>query len=132
MSLRKPLTGQSRLATRGQGMLDDHPAITTYEEGEIKNIPVADIKPNPDQPRKTLKKESLAELSQSIKDVGLLQPIIVKILDDSSIQLVAGQRRLEAVTASVHEAPYEVLLVREGDGVNQHIQRAEDLPDLSK
>jgi ParB family chromosome partitioning protein len=97
MSSRKPLKGQTRLATRGQAKLDDHPAVTTYDEGEIKNIPVADIKPNPDQPRKNLNRESLSELSQSIKDVGLLQPIIVKILDDGSVQLVAGQRRLEAI-----------------------------------
>ncbi len=59
-------------------------------------IPVAVIKPNPRQPRQYFDPETLAELSESIKERGLLQPVIVRRDDDGGYTLVAGERRLRA------------------------------------
>ena len=61
----------------------------------VEEIPLAKIRPNPYQPRKHFDPESLAELSESIKTHGLLQPIVVKEDIDGYI-LIAGERRLRA------------------------------------
>jgi ParB family chromosome partitioning protein len=70
------------------------------ETAEIRMVPVARIRPNPFQPRKEFAPEELASLANSIKDNGLLQPIVVrKGVGGSEIwELVAGERRLRAVT----------------------------------
>jgi len=65
------------------------------KKGGVEEIAVAKIRPNPYQPRKHFDAESLAELSESIKTHGLLQPIVVKEDLDGYI-LIAGERRLRA------------------------------------
>jgi len=62
----------------------------------IKEIELGDISPNPYQPRKQFNKDSLKELSESIKRHGLLQPIVVVDKGDDEYLLVAGERRLRA------------------------------------
>lgn len=64
----------------------------------LVEVNVASIHPNPYQPRATFDEESIAELAQSIQQVGLLQPLLVRKLDDG-YELVAGERRLRAVTS---------------------------------
>lgn len=59
-------------------------------------IPVASVVPNPKQPRSVFDEDALAELSESIKEVGLLQPIVVRPLDAGRYELVMGERRLRA------------------------------------
>lgn len=59
-------------------------------------IPVDQIQPNPDQPRRIFEAEKIHELAASIAQYGLLQPITVQQLDRSTYQLVAGERRLLA------------------------------------
>jgi len=70
-------------------------SFDTHSSGEIKNIPIDMISPNPYQPRKNFDKEALFELSESIKRHGLLQPIVVIDKGDNYL-LVAGERRLRA------------------------------------
>ena len=62
---------------------------------EIKDIPINEIRPNPYQPRKSFNEESLRELSESIKNHGVFQPIIVK-KGIRGYDLIAGERRLRA------------------------------------
>ena len=64
--------------------------------GGVRNIPVAQIEPNPEQPRLTFEEESLHELSASIREHGVLQPILVRPLDEGGYQLIAGERRWRA------------------------------------
>lgn len=64
----------------------------------LAEVNVASIHPNPYQPRATFDEESIAELAQSIQQVGLLQPLLVRKVDDG-YELVAGERRLRAVTS---------------------------------
>lgn len=65
------------------------------KKGGVEEIVISKIRPNPYQPRKHFDPESLAELSESIKTHGLLQPIVVKEDLDGYI-LIAGERRLRA------------------------------------
>lgn len=65
------------------------------KKGGVEEIALVKIRPNPYQPRKHFDPESLAELSESIKTHGLLQPIVVKEDLDGYI-LIAGERRLRA------------------------------------
>lgn len=64
----------------------------------LVEISVAAIHPNPYQPRATFDEESIAELAQSIQQVGLLQPLLVRKVENG-YELVAGERRLRAVTS---------------------------------
>ena len=73
---------------------------TTNNKNETNNnvqkINISQIVPNPLQPRKNFKNEELKELSSSIKNQGLIQPIIVKPTDDNQFQIIAGERRWRA------------------------------------
>lgn len=69
-------------------------ATQSKDEG-VLNIEIGKIKPNPHQPRKKLNKARLQELADSIKEHGILQPLVVSKTGDN-YQLIAGQRRLEA------------------------------------
>lgn len=62
---------------------------------EIQDIPINEIRPNPYQPRKSFNEEALRELSESIKNHGVFQPIIVK-KEIRGYDLIAGERRLRA------------------------------------
>jgi len=65
----------------------------------FRRVPIAQIRPNPYQPRKSFRPEELAELEASIKASGLLQPITVRPAGKGQgYELIAGERRLRAVT----------------------------------
>lgn len=68
----------------------------SYSENEIIYLPVNKILPNPYQPRKDYNRESLMELSGSIKQYGVLQPILVRYINNRIYELVSGERRLKA------------------------------------
>lgn len=65
-------------------------------EKEVKNIPINLIRPNTYQPRKIFSHDGIIELSQSIKEYGVLQPISVRKNGTSNFELIAGERRLRA------------------------------------
>lgn len=65
--------------------------------GALKDLPLASISPNPWQPRREFNEEALAELVSSIEASGLLQPVVVRPVG-SRFELIAGERRLRAVT----------------------------------
>ena len=72
-------------------------------------LPLSEIIPNKDQPRKTFDEMTLAELSESIKQHGVLQPLLVRPLPGGGYQLVAGERRWRACRmAGVREVPVVV------------------------
>jgi ParB family transcriptional regulator, chromosome partitioning protein len=64
-------------------------------KGSVQQIPLSKIKPNPYQPRKVFKSEDLQELIQSVKDRGILQPIVVRRKGDHW-EIIAGERRFRA------------------------------------
>jgi len=62
----------------------------------LSDIPVASVSPNPNQPRVHFDEESLTELSASIAEMGVLQPILVRPVDGGAFELIAGERRWRA------------------------------------
>lgn len=74
----------------------------SYETGDrdeqrtIMQIPIHMIKTNPYQPRRNFDSESIAELAESVKKYGVIQPITVRKLADSQYELIAGERRVRA------------------------------------
>ncbi len=79
----------------------------------VLNIPVQNIRPNPHQPRKEFKEESLEELAQSVKNHGLIQPITVRYIGEKRFELISGERRLRATKlAGLEEIP---AYIREAD-----------------
>ena len=68
---------------------------TTESQRRLLEIPVEKIVPNPNQPRVTFDDDTIAELAQSISQVALIQPLVVR-RSGSGDELVAGERRLRA------------------------------------
>lgn len=68
----------------------------TENGSETVTLRISEIEPNRDQPRKEFDEQALAELSQSIMQYGVLQPILVRPLIDGGYQIVAGERRYRA------------------------------------
>ena len=94
---RDKLVGKKTKLAGIQKHLEDHPAnLNNYQDGSFYHVEVSLILPNPDQPRKFFDKESLNELAASIKQKGVLQPVIIRKDGNGSIYLVAGERRLKA------------------------------------
>ena len=92
----KLATKKTKLATTPE-RLEDHPAnLNNYQDGSFFHVDVDLILPNPDQPRKFFDEEALQELATSVKEKGVLQPVIIRKTDDGEIFLVAGERRLKA------------------------------------
>jgi ParB family transcriptional regulator, chromosome partitioning protein len=79
----------------GRGLAAILPRTGKVEDG-LREIPPDLIQPNARQPRKTFDQARLAELAESIRTRGVLQPIVVRPLAGGSFELVAGERRLRA------------------------------------
>ncbi len=84
--------------------------LKTYmETGRVVFLPARAIRPNPAQPRKVFREEALQELSESIRQHGILQPLSVRRVG-TSYELIAGERRLRAAqTAGLTEIPCIVM-----------------------
>lgn len=67
-----------------------------YEHGKIYDLILTSLSPNPDQPRKVFSDVEIQVLADSIEEKGLLQPILVKELEDGQIIIVSGERRFRA------------------------------------
>ncbi len=88
------------------------PEISEVTRG-VMSIPIESIEPNPDQPRKKFLKDDLDDLARSIVEKGIIQPLIVRKIDDKNdnYQIVAGERRWRAAQiARIHSVP---VIVRE-------------------
>lgn len=77
----------------------------------LRHVPIELLHPNPNNPRKHFAEEELESLAKSLKDKGLLQPLVVRPRNDGSFEIVAGERRWRASQrAGLHEIP---VLIRE-------------------
>lgn len=115
----------NRRSGLGKGITSLIPLADTAaaEEGgppALAELPVADITPNPHQPRVHFDEESLSELAASIAQLGVLQPVLVRPVD-GGFQLIAGERRWRAAQrAGLATVP---AIVRESDDVSA-VERA--------
>lgn len=78
------------------GVYDSSLSDITNADERIMQLPVEKILPSPHQPRQTFKAETLSDLAESIKEHGLIQPLIVCRLSSGDYELIAGERRLRA------------------------------------
>ena len=90
----------ARLSGLGKGLgaliPADATAIVMGDQPRLEDIPVASIVPNPHQPRVHFDEESLSELAASIREIGVLQPVLVRGTADGTYELIAGERRWRA------------------------------------
>ncbi len=89
---------------RGQGLSQNVLSLlaadssTIVRPSAIRNISVTKVEPNPNQPRLAMDKAGLLDLTASVKEHGVLQPILVRPLADGRYQLIAGERRWRAAS----------------------------------
>ena len=80
------------------------------EDSELQYLPISKVEPRIDQPREIFNEESLQELSESIAQYGLIQPITARKLDSGYYQIIAGERRWRAARlAGLTEVPVRVI-----------------------
>lgn len=80
---------------RGLGSLIPQ-GTATASDSVLREIPIAHIRPNQFQPRKSFDEEALSSLVDSVKAVGILQPVLVRQVSDDEFELIAGERRYRA------------------------------------
>ena len=106
------------------------------EESELQQLAIDSLRPGKYQPRTRMDEASLAELAESIRSRGVIQPIVVRPVDDAQYEILAGERRwraariasLQRIPAIVKEVPDEAAL---GIGLIENIQR-EDLNPIEE
>ena len=107
---------QKRRLGRGLAALigdDTSEEAVVQDARSLRHVPVELLHPNPNNPRKHFAEEDLESLAKSLKDKGLLQPLVVRPRADGSFEIVAGERRWRASQrAGIHELP---VLIRELD-----------------
>jgi ParB family chromosome partitioning protein len=86
--------------------------------GKLLDIPIRAIRPNPFQPRKEMGEREILELAESIREFGVLQPVLVKRVEDG-YELIAGERRFRAATKA--GLPVIPAIVIETEPLNQQI-----------
>jgi ParB family transcriptional regulator, chromosome partitioning protein len=123
------MQAQKRRLGRGLAALigDDVVEAASPEDFRgLRHLPIELLHPNPNNPRKTFREEELEDLSRSIREKGLLQPLVVRQRDDGEYEIVAGERRWRASQrAGLHELP---VLIRElSDGETLEIALIENI-----
>src|SRR5574344_889566 len=81
---------------RGLDALIDTGEVRTQGSSNLNEIPLSQISPNPNQPRREFDEEALQELANSIREVGIIQPITLRQVEDGKYQIIAGERRWRA------------------------------------
>ncbi len=116
---RKPGLGKGLGALIPEGTASEATPAVTESAGPLRMVLVTSIRPNPFQPRKSFTDESLQTLASSVRELGVLQPIIVRPVEGESnlFELIAGERRWRAAGL----AGLEVVPVLVQDDVNDRL-----------
>ena len=95
---------------RGLGALLTEPETTLTTPEAKKTLPIQKLEPNRSQPRQFFDEEALAELAESIRQHGLIQPVVVRPLKSGYYQIIAGERRWRAARlAGLRELPVNII-----------------------
>ena len=128
---------ENKLEKRGLGrglsaLMADVDLIPSERPAPRQVLPVEQMTPNPDQPRRSFAPEALQELADSLRSRGMLQPLIVRPhpSDKGLYQIVAGERRWRAAQiAQLHEVPVIVRELSDTEvlevAIVENIQRAD-------
>jgi ParB family chromosome partitioning protein len=108
-------------------LIGDEAAPTRGESPRnTRTLPVAFLKPGKFQPRKFFAEEALNDLAQSVKEKGILTPILVRPLGGDSYEIVAGERRWRAAQmAKLHDVPGVVREMADAEALELNVQRAD-------
>ena len=95
-----------------------------------RKVPIEHVRANPRNPRKLFSEAELTELSDSIRERGIIQPIVVRARGADNFEIIAGERRWRAAQrANLHEVPIVVLDVNDGEALElaiiENVQRAD-------
>jgi ParB family chromosome partitioning protein len=127
--------GRSRLG-RGLaaliGDVSDESGVTSTPRVGQRKVPAAFLRPNPRNPRRAFGEEELAELASSIRERGIIQPIVVRVVEGArdAYEIIAGERRWRAAQiAGLHEVPIVVVEVDDRQALEiaiiENVQRAD-------
>jgi ParB family transcriptional regulator, chromosome partitioning protein len=111
-------------------LMGDIPPENVQTKSSSEKIPIHFVHANPSQPRKNFNQELLNELSESIKEQGIIQPILVRKKSEDKYEIVAGERRWRAAQlAKIHEVPVIILNVDDKKSLEfailENIQRSD-------
>ena len=98
MAVHKKYNRNAKVNALGRGLdaLISTGTVSAQGSSTINEVPIDQIEANPDQPRREFDPVALEELANSIKQLGLVQPITLRQLDESKFQIIAGERRWRA------------------------------------
>ena len=77
-------------------LIDTHSEVKTEGSSNLNEVEIAQIEPNPNQPRREFDQEALQELASSIRELGIIQPITIRKMEAQKYQIIAGERRWRA------------------------------------
>jgi len=77
-------------------LIDTHSEVKTEGSSNLNEVEIAQIEPNPNQPRREFDQEALQELANSIRELGIIQPITIRKTEAQKYQIIAGERRWRA------------------------------------
>ncbi len=123
---------------RGLGSLfeDTGSGVDTGEDAQVSRLPLHDIEPDKDQPRKSFDADALSELAKSIEEHGVIQPIVVRPNPTGGYRIIAGERRWRAARqAGLRDVPVLVKDVSDSEAMElaliENLQR-EDLDPVEE
>jgi ParB family chromosome partitioning protein len=112
----------ARRSGLGRGLGALIPEDDDVEGASLREVPIGSIEPNPYQPRVHFDEETLAALAESIEEVGVLQPVLVRPLGPDNYQLIAGERRWRAAQrAGLEDMPVIVRAVEDMTSLEQAV-----------
>lgn len=115
---------------------DTGSSISDSVEGQVTTLPLREIEPDKEQPRKAFEEEALSELSKSIQEHGVIQPIVVRPIPAGGYKIIAGERRWRASRqAGLTEIPVIIKEVSDSEAMElaliENLQR-EDLDPVEE
>jgi len=123
---------RSRLGRGLAALIGDEETQSVERTRSQRRVPIEFIRPNPNNPRRVFSDVELDELAQSLRERGMIQPIVVRHVPGASdsYEIIAGERRWRAAQrASLHEIPIVVLDVSDGEALElaiiENVQRTD-------
>ena len=124
---------QKRRLGRGLAALigdDTSEEAVTEDARNLRHVPVELIRSNPNNPRKTFKEDEIEDLARSIREKGILQPLVVRPRGERQFEIVAGERRWRAAQrAGVHDVPVLIRELSDGEALEialvENVQRSD-------
>src|SRR4029079_5472170 len=124
---------RSRLGRGLASLIGDVGAESQATERVLRSprkVPIEHVRANPRNPRKLFSDAELSELADSIRERGIIQPIVVRSIAGDHYEIIAGERRWRAAQrANLHEVPIVVLDVSDGEALElaiiENVQRAD-------